>query len=94
MIKILKLITGEELIGDVTLGAEVTTIKQPCSLQLVPSGRGDSQPMMAMIPYAMYTEDHRIVVDNEHVIWLETPVTEMYNQYNQVFGSGIQIAGL
>lgn len=93
MIKIVKLISGEELVGDIHVSDITVTIKQPCSLQLVPSPNSD-QPMMAMIPYAVYTENHSVDVGIDKVVWMETPVDEMYNQYNRVYGSGIQIAGL
>jgi hypothetical protein len=36
MIKVVKLITGEELIADVT-GSEILTLSKPCAIQMVPS---------------------------------------------------------
>jgi hypothetical protein len=93
MIKIVKLITGEELIADVT-GSEILTLSKPCSLQMVPSRQNPDQPMMGMFPYAAYTEGHCIDVDIDKIVWDATPVKELYNQYNSAFGSGIQLAGL
>lgn len=89
-IQILKLITGEELIGEVTSHGDYT-IKQPCALQMVVS-RTDNTPSMSLIPYAFYVEEHTITVSRETVIWVAKPVTEVYNQYNRIFGSGIQLA--
>jgi hypothetical protein len=94
MIKIVKLITGEELIADVT-GSDITmTLSKPCALQMVPSRNNSDQPMMGMFPYAPYTEDHCIDVDVDKIVWVANPVKELYNQYNSAFGSGIQLAGL
>ena len=93
MIKIVKLITGEELIADVT-GSEIITLSKPCALQMVPSRKDPDQPMMGMFPYAAYTEDHSIEVDRSRIVWSAKPVKELYNQYNSAFGSGIQLAGL
>ena len=93
MIKIVKLITGEELIADVT-GSEILTLSKPCVLQMVPSRQNPEQPMMGMFPYAPYTEDHTIEVDRARIVWDAKPVKELYNQYNSAFGSGIQLAGL
>lgn len=93
-IQIVKLVTGEELIGDCTTREVTTTISKPCALQLVPSRSNPDQPMMALIPYAVYTEDHCIDVDIDKIIWMEKPVKELYNQYNSAFGSGIQLAGV
>jgi hypothetical protein len=93
MIKIVKLVTGEELIGDVTdtTRGEVV-IDQPCAIQLMPNRADPSKTMMGLIPYASYTEDFRITVNIEKVVWQEKPSAEIYNQYNTAFGSGIQLA--
>lgn len=94
MIKITKLITGEELIADVTENELTTVFKQPCAIQLMPDHRDPSKTMMGLIPYATYTEDFEVEVRNENIIWSANPTREVYNQYNQTFGSGIQLAGL
>ena len=94
MIKIVKLITGEELIANVTGGDITLTLSKPCVLQMVPSRQNPDQPMMGMFPYAPYTEDHSIDVDVDKIVWDAKPVKELYNQYNSAFGSGIQLTGL
>ena len=94
MIKIVKLITGEELIADVTGNGVTMTLSKPCALQMVPSRQNPDTPMIGMFPYAAYTEDHCIDVDIDNIVWDANPVTELYNQYNSTFGTGIQLAGL
>ena len=91
MIKIVKLITGEELIADATVDHNGITLKQPCAIQLMP-GRAEGQTMMGLIPYASYTEDFQVTVSLDKVIWQEKPSKEIYNQYNSAFGSGIQLS--
>lgn len=91
MIKILKLVTGEEVIGDVS-GEALVVVDKPCLLQLIPSRSNPEQPAMALIPYAAYTKDHRITVGSESIVWSEEPMQELYNQYNSIFGSGIVVA--
>lgn len=93
MIKIAKLITGEELIGDVTENGNITVFKQPCAVQLVMS-RDNMTPAMSLIPYAFYTEGHTVTVETKNIIWVAEPLKEVYNQYNRLFGSGIQLPGL
>jgi hypothetical protein len=90
MITILKLLTGEEIIGDVDFKDGKVKISKPCILQIV-STKNDDQPMMALVPYAPYTEDHCITVEIESVIWHEKPIKEIYNQYNKIFGTGIVV---
>lgn len=92
MIKILKLITGEELISDITENTDTITLDKPCALQLVPSRANPEQPSMALIPYAAYTKEHSITVKSENIIWMNEPMKELYNQYNSIFGNGIVVA--
>lgn len=91
MVKVLKLTTGEEIVGDVEINSDKFTIKKPCALQLVPSRTNPEQPMMALIPYAPYTENHSILVDRNHIVWCEPPLKELYNQYNSIFGTGLVV---
>jgi hypothetical protein len=95
MIKILKLVTGEELIGDVDeIPNKQNQLKfvKPCIVQLVPSRSNPEQVGMALIPYASYTKDHTIFVDADSVVWEQEPVDEIRNQYNSIFGNGIVLA--
>jgi hypothetical protein len=94
-IEIVKLITGEEIISE-TVDKEDTmlALKKPCVIQLMPSRENPEQPMMGLFPYAVYVEDHIVEVSKSQVLWRARPVKELYNQYNNVFGTGIQLAGL
>ena len=91
MIKIVKLVTCEELIAETNVFLNEITLKQPCAIQLMP-GRGEGQTMMGLIPYASYTEDFKVTINLDMVIWHESPSKDIYNQYNSVFGSGIQLS--
>jgi hypothetical protein len=91
MIKIVKLVTGEELIADATESGSNITLKQPCAIQLMP-GRSEGQTMMGLIPYASYTEDFKVTISLDKVVWQESPSADIYNQYNSAFGTGIQLA--
>lgn len=92
MLKILKLVTGEELVGDVSDSNGVVKIKQPCSLHLMPGNTEQSKPMLILMPYAMYVEGHSITVDPSIIVWSGEPVKDLYNQYNSIYGTGIQLA--
>ena len=97
MIKILKLVTGEEILGEVEAirhaGESVKlSVKSPCILQFVPSRNNPEQIGMALVPYAAHTKDHTIVVDEASIVWQQEPVDELRNQYNSIFGNGIVIA--
>ena len=93
MIKVLKLVTGEEIIGSVDINVDFHILKDPCVLTMVSSRTNPQQPAMAMIPYAPYVKDNRVKISNQFVIWCEEPIKDLYNQYNSVFGTGIVVAG-
>jgi hypothetical protein len=94
MIKITKLISGEEIIGDVTpLPDDRMRIDKPVALAYVPSRDQPGQQAMGMVPYGPYTKEHSIEISANHVIWQGEIIDEIYNQYNEIFGSGIQIVG-
>lgn len=92
MIKIVKLISGEEVIGEVTETNDSITIKKPCVLQIVPSRTNPEQPAMGLFPYASYVDNHTITLKEQNVVWKEDPVKELYNQYNSIFGNGLVVA--
>jgi len=93
MVLISKIITGEEVIGEVTEIGDSYKIKNPCAIAFVPSRDQPGQQSLGLIPYAAYTKTHAVVIKKDHVIWQEELAPEVYNQYNAVFGSGIQIVG-
>jgi hypothetical protein len=67
------------------------TIKEPVQVIMQPSKEG---PMMAFAPFLDYAEEFRtgIPINRQDVLCVTSPMRELENQYNQVFGSGIQIA--
>lgn len=95
-IKIIKINSGEEIIGDVrsTSEPDTLTIDQPCVIQVVPSRQDPNQPMIALLPYAVYTKHHRVSIKLKDVVWEEEPVDELYNQYSSAFGSGLVVPTL
>lgn len=94
-IEVIKLMTGEEIVADTfDTATKMLTLKKPCIIQLVPSRQNPEQTMMGLFPYAAYVEDHTVEVEKTQIVWRAKPVKELYNQYNNVFGTGIQLAGV
>ena len=89
MIKILKLISGEEIIGTVKEELDGLVVEKPCYIQLVPSRTNPEEPSLALVPYAAYTEEHKITLDKSSVVWSEKPLKELYNRYSSIFGKGL-----
>jgi hypothetical protein len=47
---------------------------------------------MGMFPAAQHLKGSVIEISTDHIIYMGEPVEELYNQYNSIFGSGIQLA--
>ena len=91
-VKILKLITGEELIGKVVDEGEIgIVIDDPANIHMAPTQ--DSRMQLYLIPYAPYADKDQSTLKPQHVIMQYEPNTDLLNKYNSMFGSGIQIAG-
>ena len=95
MVEIIKLVSGEEIIATTkNLDNGIVELDKPCVIQIVPSRANPDQPAMALLPYAVYTEKHRIKISAKDIVWREEPLKELYNQYSSAFGSGIQFASV
>ena len=75
---------------DNTDGTEFVA-KEPVQVIVQPTKDG---PMMGFAPFLEYAQEFKsgIKFSMSDVLCITTPVRELENQYNQVFGSGIQIA--
>jgi hypothetical protein len=60
----------------------------------VPPRAPNEQAGIAFMPFLEFSNEFRTGIDinKADILTLSTPVVELENQYNQVFGSGIQIA--
>lgn len=91
MIKLYKLITSEEVVGEAVEDGEYIEIKQPCAIMLLASRSTPDQHSMALVPYAGYTKGHTVKIKKASIVWEADVAEELYNQYNMIFGAGIQI---
>ena len=80
-VKIVKLLSGEELIGEFDEGTY--TIKNP--VVMIPV---DNQKI-AFSPWMPYSEDKEFLLKENQVSVIATPSKTIVNEYNRAFGSGI-----
>jgi len=73
-------------------GDGMIVLKQP--VQVVMQPMKDGRSGMGFIPFLEYSDEFvtGIKISNEEILTINTPMVELENQYNQIFGSGIQIA--
>jgi len=82
-VKIVKLISGEELIGEFD---EVKyTINNP--VVMIPV----NNEKIAFSPWMPYAEDKLFTLKKDQVLVLATPSKTIANEYSRAFGSGIVI---
>lgn len=86
MIKINKLVTGEEIIADTTKNDDKTyTFKNPVRVMITHEGVG-------MGYFCPFSSSKEITIKQEHVVWVAELEDEMKNAYNAQFGNGIVVA--
>ena len=96
-IKLITFKTHQTIMGDVDETPSLTgkiKIKQPVQVMTVPPRSQNDPGGIAFAPYLMFCEEFStgIEIPAEEVLVINTPVLELLNQYNQTFGSGIQLA--
>ena len=84
-IKLVKLVTGEELITGLEIEGDTYKLKDAAIIMLAPEGVG-------MMPFCPFGKEGTVEVNVRHVIYVADPETEIRNAYNSKFGSGIEIA--
>lgn len=88
-IKVFKLISGEELISEVVNNLPtMKTLKEPAVIVMQKTEQGVGLGMMPYMPYVsgnVTLGTHAIAAEGE-------PDVKLVNEYNRLFGSGIQIA--
>lgn len=91
-IKIIKLLTGEELIAKVLpSGNDVVKLENPVRIVVIPPDpRMQFDPKksanIGLAPWAEFTDDKQFVLDKSHVLAIMNPIKEFVNQYNTMFG--------
>ena len=80
-IKVIRLVTTEELIGD--WDQEKNSIINP--VVMVPV----SKDKIGFQPWITLSDDDEIVLKYQHIIAIVTPDIKLQNEYNRVFGSGL-----
>jgi hypothetical protein len=84
MIKIVKLVSGEDVICDINIQENVATLKNPYRFVMTQEG-------LASMPLMPFSKDKEYKINMEHIIFAAEPEDEIRNTYNAQHG-GIVIA--
>lgn len=73
---------------------DYVTIKEPVQVVQIPPRAANDTGSIAFSPFLDYSNEFRtgIRINRSDILATTTPVIELENQYNSIFGSGIQIA--
>lgn len=86
-VKIIKLITGEELLGEILPSSEaICKVKNPVRIVVMPNKIDPKTPNIGFAPWAEFSDDKEFEIDKSHVLAIMTPINEFVNQYNTMFG--------
>lgn len=88
-LRILKLTTGEEIVGDLVEveGREIYRIENPCVLAIGMNQSGKAA--LQMQPLLIFSDQKVVQIKHDHVIYEVSVAQEIKNKYNEIYGSGI-----
>jgi hypothetical protein len=94
--KLITFKTTQTIIGEISTTSQDILDKKirvsyPVQIIIQPTQQG---PMMGFVPFLEFCEEFKqgILFNEDDILTTTTPVVELINKYNEVFGSGIQIA--
>lgn len=90
-VKVFKMINGEEIISSVTSGGEAGFfLENPATIMVQPTP--DGKMGVGIAPYMPYASG-KVYLYKSAIASEADPDINMENEYNRVYGSGIQIVG-
>ena len=92
-IKLITFKTNHTIMGEVTEQTDSIKVKQPVQVVSVPPRSANDPGSVAFSPFIEYAQEFKtgFTINNEDILTISTPVEELENQYNQIFGSGIVV---
>jgi hypothetical protein len=87
----LKLVTGEDILGEVESESETELVlTNPVGIAVV---RGpDGKPSVGFAPFPIHAEqktDATVALAKKNIVYSYTPAEDFITNYNSIFGSGI-----
>ena len=92
-----QLVNGTDLIGTIE-GLDdkrdhSISIEDPAQVAMMPSQGGSPNSMsIGLLPWIPFSEESRFIISKDKIVTSYTPSVDLINNYNRLYGSGIQIA--
>jgi hypothetical protein len=88
-LKILKMISGEELLAEVVSESDThIEVKNVVRIVIMPTASNPKTPTVGFAPWADFSDDKEFTIHKAHVIVTMKPIKEFSSQYSSMF-SGI-----
>lgn len=90
-VKGIKLVTGEEIFGDVEIMHDGRfVITNPVALRMVPSQIQGGQPGMAFVPFPQMMDENesKLLIEPLHIVYHYQPYKELISEYNNLLSAG------
>lgn len=85
-VKIVKLLTGEEIVAEVLDLNTTIQVKNPVRVIVIPNKIDPNKPNVGFAPWAEFSDDKTFTLAKSHVVCIMDPIKEFINQYNGMFG--------
>jgi hypothetical protein len=82
-IKLVRLLSGENIVADVYPSGEQLKLKKPVQLLLMPGPTQTSPPKLNMMPWPNFSDATEIFVGNDKVLFSVDPTKELHAAYTQ-----------
>ena len=84
-VKVLKLITGEEVIARVTEEENnLITLEKPMTLQMIPPNTSTGQMGFALVPWMKAAKNKKVTISIEHILTEDEASEQTEKNYLQV----------
>lgn len=83
-IKMIRLLSGEDVVADVTVGEEFVNFKNPMTVGLV-SGAPGQEPQAVCQPWLLFSTEDNVDVNKDVIVYITNPVESFYKQWMKVF---------
>ena len=83
-VKVLKLITGEEVIARVSEENNLITLDNPMTLQMIPPNTSTGQVGFAMVPWMKAAKNNKATISIDHVLVTDEASDQTEKNYLQV----------
>lgn len=91
-----QLVNGTDLIGTINglddNSIDSISIEDPAQVAMMPSQGGAPNSMsIGLLPWIPFSEETKFIIQKDKIVTSFTPSVDLINNYNRIFGSGIQI---